>query len=177
MGANTFIGKPCKHGHDGVRYVSSKICVQCSNASCARYEAANQEKRITRNKTYEGREQRKRWKREYYFSNRSKILKQRRAYTDRNRERLNVVAAIRSRKFANLPEPTRPESTTCECCGRRRSGKALALDHCHISGLFRGWLCDLCNRGMGFFGDSIAGLMNAVRYLERAAEQQEKEHG
>lgn len=43
------------------------------------------------------------------------------------------------------------------------------VDHCHLSGLFRGWLCGHCNTSIGKFGDSIEGLMNAVRYLGRAA--------
>lgn len=33
--------------------------------------------------------------------------------------------------------------------------------------------CDRCNAGIGMLGDSIEGLMNAVRYLQRAAKQQE----
>jgi hypothetical protein len=75
------------------------------------------------------------------------------------------------RKRRGLPEPTRATPSACECCGVPAS-KALDLDHCHISGVFRGWLCNRCNRGLGFFNDSIEGLMNAVRYLQRAAGEQ-----
>jgi len=39
--------------------------------------------------------------------------------------------------------------------------------------MFRGWVCNKCNRGLGLFDESIEGLVNAVRYLERAANQQE----
>lgn len=80
-------------------------------------------------------------------------------------------------KALGMPEPTRPRPATCDCCGGPPNGKGvLHLDHCHISGAFRGWLCDRCNRGLGFFDDSIAGLMNAVRYLERAAKTIEVNH-
>lgn len=29
MESKTYSGKPCKHGHDGTRYKSNNICVQC----------------------------------------------------------------------------------------------------------------------------------------------------
>ena len=42
------------------------------------------------------------------------------------------------------------------------------LDHCHITGKFRGWLCGKCNMGIGALGDSIQGLQRAIEYLKRA---------
>jgi hypothetical protein len=36
---------------------------------------------------------------------------------------------------------------------------------------FRGWLCNICNLSIGQLGDSVEGLMNAVRYLERAKDR------
>ena len=50
------------------------------------------------------------------------------------------------------------------CCDRDRSGR-------HTCGkCIRGVLCDLCNRGLGFFGDNVEGLLAAVAYVsgERA---------
>jgi hypothetical protein len=44
----------------------------------------------------------------------------------------------------------------------------LHLDHCHVTGSFRGWLCGKCNTGLGMLGDNIAGLKAAIAYLERA---------
>lgn len=71
----------------------------------------------------------------------------------------------KDRKNNGLPEPTRPESAVCECCGRPPGKIAMNLDHCHTTGLFRGWLCNKCNTGLGSFGDSIAGLEMAINYL------------
>jgi hypothetical protein len=74
-----------------------------------------------------------------------------------------------SRRAAGLPEPGRPEPNNCECCGRlsSRPRRALALDHCHVTGKFRGWLCTACNLALGKLGDSIEGLERALAYLRR----------
>ena len=46
-------------------------------------------------------------------------------------------------------------------------GKArvITVDHCHITGKVRGVLCDLCNRGIGYFKENIDSLANAIKYL------------
>jgi hypothetical protein len=52
---------------------------------------------------------------------------------------------------------------------RERAGKIrqLCIDHSHITGLFRGFLCGSCNVGLGLFKDNIATLKQAIQYLER----------
>lgn len=76
----------------------------------------------------------------------------------------DAVAAI-ARKHRGLPTPTRPEPKICELC-EKQSLKRLHLDHDHSSGKFRGWLCDTCNRGLGYFKDSPQLLRKAAIYLE-----------
>ncbi|MFI5397641.1 MAG: endonuclease domain-containing protein [Candidatus Binatia bacterium] len=72
------------------------------------------------------------------------------------------------RRAKGRPEPTRARPATCECCGGvPDADKVLALDHCHETGVFRGWLCGRCNRGIGLLGDSVGGLERAIRYLRR----------
>ena len=39
------------------------------------------------------------------------------------------------------------------------------LDHDHVSGEFRGWLCKQCNTGLGNLGDDLDSLLRAVQYL------------
>lgn len=81
----------------------------------------------------------------------------------------------RSRVASGYPLPTRPEPMTCEICGRAcRSGKALHLDHDHTTGKFRGWLCDLHNRGLGYFQDDPQLLRKAARYLVANAREVNK---
>lgn len=73
---------------------------------------------------------------------------------------------LHDRERHGLPEPTRSRPETCECCGRKPGKKGLALDHDHETGAFRGWLCMLCNTGIGKLGDNLLGLLQAVRYLQ-----------
>ena len=43
----------------------------------------------------------------------------------------------------------------------------LAVDHCHITGLVRGLLCDACNRTIGHAKENPARLRACASYLER----------
>lgn len=118
------------------------------------------------------------------YNNRAKKLAYERRYRAANREKFRGYdrkkyakrkakdpEALRLRILAQrrkkLPTPTRPEPEWCECCGRL-PGTVLCLDHDHVTGKFRGWLCNQCNRALGLFGDSLADLTRAVQYLARA---------
>src|SRR5271166_1763480 len=105
--------------------------------------------------------------RERYKMKREFLLAQGRIYqaTDRGRA-TRRKAKMKSR---GMPEPTRPCPAVCECCGKpekRLDRFGLSLVHCHVTGIFRGWLCDRCNVGIGCFGGNIQGLRSAVSYLE-----------
>lgn len=52
----------------------------------------------------------------------------------------------------------------CECCNRTEN--KLVVDHDHITGKFRGWLCKSCNLGIGKLGDDLKSVKMAVKYLE-----------
>ncbi len=56
----------------------------------------------------------------------------------------------------------------CECC--QQEVKKLAVDHCHMSGKFRGLICEQCNLGLGIFKDDTKRLQNAIEYLQRNEE-------
>jgi Recombination endonuclease VII len=112
--------------------------------------------------------------RAYYARNRDQIRAYNKARRKRNhktelawRARNPERYAAARRRADGLPNPTRPCPPTCEKCGRPPGRKKLALDHCHETGAFRGWLCHLCNLGIGLLGDSVAGLQEAIRYLQR----------
>jgi hypothetical protein len=69
-----------------------------------------------------------------------------------------------------------PRDNRCEICRRTpeeaysvgRFGR-LSLDHCHETGVLRGFLCGPCNSGVGHLGDSHERLRRASQYLSRAA--------
>jgi hypothetical protein len=74
------------------------------------------------------------------------------------------------RKKRGVSEPTRPRPAVCECCGGPPGKKGMYVDHCHVSGQFRGWLCTNCNSGIGLLGDDIQGATNALNYMKRATQ-------
>lgn len=39
-GLNKYQGSPCRHGHEGVRYVSTHACVECAAAAKERKQEA-----------------------------------------------------------------------------------------------------------------------------------------
>lgn len=80
------------------------------------------------------------------------------------RARPNHIAKCRI--YRGLPAPTREQPELCEIgCGR----KARALDHDHMTGKFRGFLCIACNTALGVFGDDESGILRALDYVRRNA--------
>jgi len=117
-------------------------------ANGRRYYAANKEKERDR-------------KHESYAANPKKYLARTNKYRIANIDK----ARARRRKLQGLPLPTRPKPEFCEMnCGR----KTAHLDHDHITGAFRGWLCRRCNLGLGVLGDTAENLRNGLAYLARA---------
>ena len=57
-----------------------------------------------------------------------------------------------------------PKPNKCECCGAIAD---LIVDHDHVTGKFRGWICRKCNQGIGKLGDDIEGVKKAMEYLCR----------
>ncbi len=57
----------------------------------------------------------------------------------------------------------------CDVCGvpEAECNYRLCMDHCHITGELRGFLCGRCNKALGLFGDSDDILLSAMRYLAK----------
>ena len=72
---------------------------------------------------------------------------------------------------------TKPDSLKykCPCCnktekelrkhGRWKDRPVWALDHNHLTNEFRGWICNNCNVGIGFFYEDINIIKNVFMYL------------
>lgn len=105
-------------------------------------------------------------------------------YREKNRERLLPIEAEQAaarrkrdpagerrrqlawqqRKEARLERIAgRPRAHVCELCS---SQERTVFDHCHVSGEFRGWICDRCNKTLGLVKDSPALLRALAAYLE-----------
>ena len=67
------------------------------------------------------------------------------------------------------------QNYSCAICGLHESLnktngpqagiKRLSIDHCHDTGKTRGLLCNNCNRGLGFLGDTTERLEKVLEYL------------
>lgn len=57
----------------------------------------------------------------------------------------------------------------CKLCDRPESEchRGLHVDHCHVTGVFRGLLCHSCNTGLGSLRDSVEILTKAIQYLQK----------
>ncbi len=66
---------------------------------------------------------------------------------------------IQRSKLGTTPKP---ENSRCPIC---QQVKDLQWDHDPKTGLFRGWICSLCNSGLGHFGDGPTILSRALDYL------------
>lgn len=99
-----------------------------------------------------------------YRAKRSAQRKRRYAAEPELRARIRQLG----RKRRGLPDPIRAEPAVCDCCKRPQEKRAMAIDHDHDTGAFRGWLCFECNIGIGKLGDNLVGVMRAVRYLQNA---------
>lgn len=71
----------------------------------------------------------------------------------------------REKKEITLTEIAgRSRPTLCELCSSDKF--RIVFDHCHISGKFRGWICDQCNKVLGLVKDSREVLGKMIVYLE-----------
>lgn len=105
------------------------------------------------------------------------------AYRDAHPELIKQRSRKKSREYtlrtkfdltpAQYEAILRKQNGACALCGfvpsgldTFRKGKALAVDHDHITGQVRGLLCDLCNRGIGQLHDDPELLRKAALYIE-----------
>lgn len=57
----------------------------------------------------------------------------------------------------------------CAICreSEREKNGVLSVDHCHVTGRFRGLLCHKCNQAIGCFRDRAENCIAAAEYLRR----------
>lgn len=144
----------CTAGHTSERLASNGSCIECANIRNRKRRTRHEEKDKIRARDA-------RWRANHPDRYQAKMRKWRTDNPDYHRLR------------SGLPCPTRQSPDCCEICGRvetkkhPRSGKlySLALDHCHSTGDFRGWLCQRCNLVLGRCEDSAELFMKMAYYL------------
>lgn len=57
------------------------------------------------------------------------------------------------------------ESQDFACGICKKDDNVLVIDHDHVTGRFRGLLCNPCNKALGFLRDSHMNIVNAAAYL------------
>lgn len=128
--------------------------------------------------------------------NNDRVLDQKRESYNRNREHYHAYYRSeprRSRVFAwrlkrqfgitvqQFEEMLEAQAGCCAICGElpqeskgHRNKHRLHVDHDHETGVVRGLLCNNCNAGLGYLGDSVKNLRKAVKYLSKNKTNQEK---
>jgi len=95
-------------------------------------------------------------------------------YRDRHTHQIGckVCSTKKNRVRSRIHRHTPPKPSVCDCCGTVPQGR-WCMDHDHKTERFRGWVCERCNIGLGKFGDDVAGLEQALRYLRRCEDAEE----
>ena len=93
------------------------------------------------------------------LAEKNKAQEKRRAYTSRPGNRALLLG--------------RQQPDGCEACDA--IGETV-FDHCHMTGVARGWLCHGCNVTLGRLKDSIPRLRQLIAYLERTRDGTGTQH-
>ena len=134
------------------------------------YQKANKEAINAKQKTYNetNKDAINAYKRAYRETNKDAINAYARAYTasDKSREcRLKHKYGITLEDYREMRDQ---QNGCCAICNQDcKSGKRLAVDHCHDTGVVRGLLCFGCNSAIGKLGDNVAGVQRALDYLKK----------
>lgn len=95
----------------------------------------------------------------YYEKNRQEIIEKSKNYFQKNK--LKVYERRNKKRKITVKYSGKPNK--CEIC--HLTGK-ICLDHNHITGEFRGWICDRCNKVLGFVKDDKELLIKLSNYLK-----------
>jgi len=91
------------------------------------------------------------------------IQKKRRKNNPEGQKKRNEHYKIR-REAKRWELAGRPRALICELCSAE---ELTVFDHCHLCDMFRGWICDRCNKMLGLCKDSSDLLRKMANYLEK----------
>jgi Autographiviridae endonuclease VII len=147
-------------------------------ARCRAYYIAHKQEIVERIRAYEAanKDKVKKWARRYREAHKQEIKEHARAYREAHREEMAERSRAVMRRYelrrkyglsaAEYDALLAKQNGACAICRRRPKGKErLYVDHCHITGLVRGLLCQACNFALGWFRDDQTSLIAALVYL------------
>jgi hypothetical protein len=102
-----------------------------------------------------------------YYKNNPKVREKKIAYAKTDLARSKRLKRVFGISLEDYNKKLLEQNGVCSICKTIcKSGKDLAVDHCHTSGKVRGLLCSNCNTGVGVFQENKELLFEAVRYLQ-----------
>lgn len=96
---------------------------------------------------------------------RNKLAKQRERRANPEAQRRRQLAWRERLEDKLAKQAGRPRPSTCEICNSNKF--KIVFDHCHSKGVFRGWICDQCNKVLGLVYDNPETLRMMISYLEK----------
>lgn len=165
-------------------YITFKSCKQCVAVYSKEYQKKNLEKT---------KKQRRKWRE----ANKEKLRISNRIYREKNKEKIaKKQKAYRGNRFLQALRSSKEKATSrgyercrnsetelreifngkCHVCGASEEilNHKLCLDHCHITGQARGWLCHNCNRSLGLLHDSLELVLHLAEYLKSSLLEENK---
>lgn len=134
---------------DGVK----SDCMICASKRAKKWRGENIAKTLEKNKN-NARQKRAEGNRRFLIVN--KLSSSRRNARIRNHKPCTAT-----------PEELEPLFTTmCQICGVD-CGNAICLDHCHVTGVFRGFICNGCNAIIGYARENVDRLGKIIDYLRK----------
>jgi len=114
------------------------------------------------------------WSGRKYYSSRCRpchhLYKNNSPTTKRNRkaEKLQLRYGLKYEQWETI---RKEQNYSCMICGitEEALNKKLDVDHCHVTGVVRGVLCNPCNVVLGHARDKIEVLEAAAKYLQQNA--------
>jgi hypothetical protein len=142
-----YTGKPCRHGHDCDRYVSTQTCSMCSAKYAKKWKIENPDKVEARN-----------------YRSRDMINESSRKWVAKNREKRRNTH-LKHEYGICLKDYEEMLSRQAGLCAICNGNKRLNVDHNHVTNKVRGLLCNSCNLAIGYMCDSVDSLQSAIKYL------------
>ena len=146
---------------------NSKAMFDKKAYSKAYYERNREARKAYQRARYAARsEQEKAYQKEYRARRKAELKAQRDAKYAANPEPARARQRLYSRRKSGMLNATdETRSGPCEVCLVEYD--SLHLDHDHVTGIIRVWLCSVCNRAIGLLKDNPETMRRAAEYVEK----------